>query len=161
MKVRVLSKNGFDALLARMRLSESEAIRDNSKAFISILSSDIPDSSYFKNEAANVIKLTFDDVTDTELEWKAKSGQDVSKFILFDRLQAKKIVDFLEVNKTAETLYIHCTAGVSRSGAVGVFANDVCGEQSFFDFCNNNPQIRPNSFVLALLRRVYDGINDE
>lgn len=161
MKIRVLSKNHFDMILPKMELSEENAIRDKSKAFISILNSDTPNSSYFRNEARNILKLVFDDITREELDRLKKRGdRQVENLILFNKEHADKIIEFLETNKDIETLFVHCSAGVSRSGAVGTFANDLYGEQTFFEFCNSNPIIRPNSFILATLRRVHNKIED-
>ena len=162
MKIRVLSKNLFDDILPRMGLTEENAIRDDSKAFISILNSDTPNNSYFKNEAKNVLKLVFDDITDREIEMLTKRGDRmIEDLILFNREHANRIIAFMENNKDVETLYVHCTAGVSRSGAVGTFINDVYGKQTFLEFCNSNPYIHPNFYILALLRRVYNNIEDE
>lgn len=42
---------------------------------------------------------------------------------LFDNKDAKKIVEFLDIiSKFCEVLVVHCDAGISRSGAVGLFA---------------------------------------
>ena len=47
---------------------------------------------------------------------------------------------------------VHCNAGISRSGAIGTFANDYCG-MNYSEFLKNNPYIMANSYVLRLLRR--------
>jgi hypothetical protein len=39
------------------------------------------------------------------------------------------------------------------------FINDILGEETYFEFLNENPIIKPNYFILALLRRVYNGIS--
>lgn len=158
MKVRVLSKNHFDDILPRMRISNTNVIEHVSEAFISILNSDQPDSSYFDKDYPNVLRLVFDDVTDEE--FKRVSEQTQRELTLFSAEQAKQVLSFLENNKHVDTLYVHCTAGVSRSGAVGTIANDFYGKETFFEFTQSNPYIKPNYFIVALLRRVYNNIDE-
>jgi predicted protein tyrosine phosphatase len=78
----------------------------------------------------------------------------------FTKEQAKQIIEFLvkysEANKwNTEELYIHCAAGVSRSGAVGLFATEFLGlsERQFF---STNRQVSPNPYVLRILRETLE-----
>jgi predicted protein tyrosine phosphatase len=155
MRVRVLSKLKFDELLPRIGVTNDNADTHKNLAFISIVNSDTKDS-FFKENKSNVLKLTFDDATDEENNRRVKLG--LTELQLFTPNDGKKIIEFMENNLNSETVYIHCSAGRSRSGAVGTFINDVWGEQIFHNFLESNPIISPNYFILALLRRIYNNI---
>jgi predicted protein tyrosine phosphatase len=159
MKVRVLSKDLFDTILPRMRIENQNVEEHFDKAFISITDGDREDIHYFNKDYKNVLNLEFDDASDLENERRIKFGQ--TELILFTRQQGQQIIDFLDENKGIETLYVHCLAGRSRSGAIGTFANDIYGKETFYEFCNSNPTISPNYYILALLKRIYNGIADE
>ena len=75
----------------------------------------------------------------------------------FNEKHAKTIINYLEQIKYAHTLIIHCAAGISRSGAVGLFSNRYF-KLSEKDFRRNNPKICPNPYILDTLNRV-SGIN--
>ena len=159
MIVRVLSKDHFDTVLPRMRIDNSNVEEHLDKAFISITDGDREDVHYFNKDYKNVLNLEFDDASDLENERRIKSGR--TELLLFTRKQAEQILNFIEKNKFVETLYVHCLAGRSRSGAVGLVINDYYGEETYMEFANNNPYIKPNFFIVALLRRVYNGVKDE
>ena len=122
MKVRVLSKDHFDTVLPRMRIDNSNVEQQLNYAFISITDGDMEDVHYFEKDYRNVLNLEFDDATDEENERRVKFGQ--SELLLFTVEQAKRVIEFIEKNKNVETLFVHCLAGRSRSGAVGLFIND-------------------------------------
>ena len=151
MIVRVLNKEHFELILPRMRIYNSNVEEQMDKAFISITDGYNTDIHYFNKDYKNVLNLEFDDVTDRNSDGN----------ILFNREHGSKIIEFVERNNHVETLYVHCLAGVSRSGAVGVFLNEIYGSETFYDFCNSNTKINPNFFILALLRRMYNNIPDE
>jgi len=99
------------------------------------------------------IDLKFDDITDKDpLIFK---GQPC---ILFNADHARKIINFLDSIKEIETLIIHCAQGISRSGAVGVFACRYLGLDENA-YRTANPQIIPNLYMLSVLNEV-SGIND-
>jgi len=112
-----------------------------------------PSSHWFKFTHANVLNLDFDDIAAPE-GWKelSKCGQ----YILFDENMAHQIADFVEANKNATVWLVHCSAGVSRSGAVskwlkdwlehrhGIKANNVDGRYAY-----------PNPYVLMILDRLF------
>lgn len=159
MIVRVLSKDRFDDIMPRMRIPNTEKVQEHTdKAFISIMNSELP-NSYFPQDYSNVLRLIFDDVTEEENERRIKTGR--QELQLFTREQADLIVQFMERNKHVKEFYVHCLAGVSRSGAVGTFINDIYGEETYFQFLDENPIIKPNYFILALLRRVWNDIPSE
>ena len=158
MRVRVLSKNIFDNILPRMKINDSN-VEEYNYAFISILNSDTPNSSYFNQDHPNVLRLVFDDATMEENDRRIKLG--LTELKLFTREQGDEILKFIEQNKNVDIFYVHCLAGQSRSGAVGTFINDIYGEQNFYNFVQSNPIIKPNYYILALLRRIYNNIEND
>ena len=145
MIIKVLSKNQFDLVLTHMLITNDNVNQHLDKAFISITNDN--NSHYFNKDYKNVLNLEFDDASDEEKE-----------LVLFTEEQAEKIFKFAEENKSVETLYVHCLAGRSRSGAIGLVMNDYYGEETYMQFINNNPYITPNYFIVALLRRIYNKI---
>lgn len=73
-----------------------------------------------------VLKLEFDDVEPCDLAWQPAASCD---YVLFSQQQAEQVRDFFNKLKETRTrfeklpLVVHCDAGVSRSGAVGLMAN--------------------------------------
>ena len=103
-------------------------------------------SKYFMEKG---LSLCFDDMT----------PNDIDKFrpelILFNKGHAKEIIDFAEeIHKDPNPamLAIHCHAGISRSGAVGVFISNR------FNIHFEDPYIRPNEWVLRVLETGKDDI---
>ena len=76
---------------------------------------------------------------------------------LFTNEQAKELYEFIKINKDKSRAIIHCGAGISRSGAIGVFIHSLYGnnspEMTYEEFKRKNPRILPNSYVLRLLNR--------
>ena len=99
---------------------------------------------------ANLLCLTFDDITGLD-DW---DGRELP--ILFDPAAAARIADF--VRDDTLPLVVQCTAGISRSGAIGVAFDEffnVRGGRNPADheyFLARNPQVRPNALVLRLMR---------
>lgn len=109
----------------------------------------------------NVLFLEFDDVT--RAEHQRIEDKNHGTLVFFNEDFAKQIIDF--INKTHEynkELIIHCTAGVSRSAAVGIFANEYINkfktdnESDFIDnkFNGHERSPMPNLDVLTMLRRI-------
>lgn len=57
---------------------------------------------------------------------------------------------FIEKIKDAKNWFLHCTAGISRSGTIGEFISDYLG-QDYFQFKRDNPQTNPNSEIKKIL----------
>jgi len=105
------------------------------------------------------ISLNFWDITPSSYTRIKKRYPEA---ILFHQTLAKIIVDFIEqLHKSEEdtNLIIHCTAGISRSGAVGTFASDYIGN-SYDDFISDNPYVMANPYVLRILKRVSGIVPD-
>jgi predicted protein tyrosine phosphatase len=88
-----------------------------------------------------LLKLAFGDVKPTY------SYEDE---ILFNKDHARQIISFVNNLKEIDTLVIHCHAGVSRSGAVGVFLAKYLNVD-FEKFKEENKNISPNEYILDLL----------
>lgn len=146
-KVAVLSKVRFDELMREKNITNENVEERKDILFISINDTLGTDAvPYFTNHK-NVKVLYFDDV-----EEDLETNQGIAK--AFTEQQAAEIIEFLEQNKHVTTAVIHCTAGISRSGAVGLFVNDYFGgEHQVFKVLN--PHTLPNGKVSQLLNRKW------
>lgn len=111
----------------------------------------------------NFLSIRFADLTKKELEKLDIDKKDDKQkdYKLFDEIDAQKIIDFIvDINKKdIPVLIIHCAAGISRSGAIGLF---IC---RYFDldeeqFREENKYILPNFYILNVLNNVSK-INDD
>jgi len=130
-----------------VKLSEQQFM---SGAFISIHD---PELDSIIDPGPNVLNLWFHD-TDPDDD-SAKFDMDSiygDETIHFDDVMAKQIFEFVEKNRDAKFWFVHCTAGICRSGAVGEFLSEYF-EIPYNLFKRDNPQIRPNIHVKKLLRR--------
>jgi predicted protein tyrosine phosphatase len=145
-KIYIVPKIQFEAILKNNKIDDTNVDTFKDYCFICINQST---GTYFhepilKEEHYNVLNLWFDDVeADMMLEGiKAFSYSD-----------AEKIIEFLDNNKKVKILIVHCSAGISRSGAVGTFALDYLnGDKEFFK--NTNPHILPNNRVMRMLNEM-------
>lgn len=96
-------------------------------------------------ESDNVLNLWFNDVEE--------DCPDVES-VLFDEIMAQKVFDFVQNNSDKRAWFLHCTAGICRSGAVGDVLADYF-EIPYQEFKYHNSQIRPNSLVRKELRKVF------
>ena len=143
MKIRVYSKKDFINLMESNNLTSSNIEEVKSTIIISI--NDTSGVSYFKENLENVLVLYFDDLTYLEAE----------DLTLFNKEHALKIIKFFEKFKDKENLIVHCSAGISRSGALALYFNDYL-RQDYFQFKKDNPKIIPNGFIYSLLRETYN-----
>lgn len=147
MKVFVVGKREFDSYMGNRNISDDNVESKDETFFISINDTRGTDETpHFKKNHGNVMVLFFDDVEEDLVD--KKWG-----FIkAFSMEQAKELIEFIESNKNKETCIVHCSAGISRSGAVGAFVNDYCGGD-YFEFKKLNPHILPNGTVSRLLHQ--------
>lgn len=74
----------------------------------------------------------------------------------FTQEQAVKVLDFIEaaVARGDECIVVHCSAGISRSGAISSFIVDNFTEMRYDEWKRSNASwIQPNEYVYGLLRR--------
>ncbi|HYE38123.1 hypothetical protein [Methylocaldum sp.] len=80
------------------------------------------------------------------------------QYVLFDEQMAREIVDFVQDLHALEhpiTLYVHCMAGVSRSGAVASWIGQEFGIPLPDYFL---ARAKPNPRVLSLLRQASESL---
>lgn len=165
-KVNVLSHVLFNELCNNNNWSDDNVESLTDSAFISVVctedvvkyyNGEISGEHWFKKNHPNVLNIEFDDVlydiivNDTEA--KALSQE-----------QAQEIVDFIERNK-GKDFYIHCTAGISRSGAIGTFIAENYDEYKG-SLDKYNSYLKPNGDVLCKLNSIlwnkhFDNLNLE
>lgn len=77
-------------------------------------------------------------------------------FVLFDQNMAREIADFVDDNHEASTWIVHCSAGISRSGAVSRWLKDWLKFKYGIDAVNvDGKYALPNSHVLSELNRMF------
>ena len=132
------------------------------KLIISIFSKD--SSSPFPDRF-NVLKLEFDDVAERDLEVGWNIFESSHEMIFFNEDHAKSIHEFIKdiPADSNKQLFVHCDAGVSRSGAVGYILNEwfnkylTSNEEDNKFFQQNNSHIMPNPLVVRLLKNELFG----
>jgi predicted protein tyrosine phosphatase len=145
MKVFAYSKSKFNRFMKEQGIDDSNVESFDIYAFISILDvSGLDTEGHFEREHSNVKIQHFGDYGDLA---KNKKG-------VFSKKQADELIDFVEANKDKQIFIVHCSAGISRSGATATFINDLFGN-SYKEFFNDNRQIQPNYCILSRLREQY------
>lgn len=149
MKVWVLSRMLFNDVLNDINDSNVEEIQDD--FFISILdTSGIFSKKFFKEDHHNALTLMFDDVVEDgkpspTVQYNTKAFSDE---------QAEILYNFIMKNKHKKMCIVHCAAGISRSGAIGTFINDLFGE-NYHIFKRRNPRAIPNPLIMNKLKNLY------
>jgi predicted protein tyrosine phosphatase len=90
----------------------------------------------------NVLNIDFGDCGEEELE--AMSIE-----------QAHDIINFIKKNKDKNNFYIHCSAGISRSGAVASFIYDYFKDNDIDVTIEPKYPETPNYHVRNTLKRIY------
>lgn len=118
--------------------------------FISILDPDEENSSFkpFLSDSDNYLTVKFIDLVEPIGHKWADSN-------MFTEEMADTIVEFIMKNQDKKNCIVHCTAGVSRSGAVGEFVNDIFKYKPYQEFKRDNKNITPNVLVKKLLNNSY------
>ena len=153
-KVYVLSKRMFNEFLNYNNINESTIDDLNKYMFISIndRSESFWGMKFFENEHSNLLTLQFDDV---EEDGKNSPTNKNGKTKAFSIEDGKKVIEFLDRNKECTKLFVHCAAGISRSGAIGQFTIDYLnGDKEHF--ITRNPHILPNGKVLRVLHNLVN-----
>jgi predicted protein tyrosine phosphatase len=148
MQISVRGRDYFE----RIRGTDEEAELFARVRVISVNSVRIPEEPPFSRkfwEAANVLVLSFDDVDDSD------------PFIFqgtrfMSEADAEAIAAFVE-SPDPRPIMVHCTAGISRSGAIGTCLNEYFNKKLSLDetahqaFLIAHPYINPNLHVMKLL----------
>lgn len=156
MQIVALSKSLFNKFLEDQKVTSDNVAQQDKAFFISILNPDDDTPSYFSGETDNVKIMTFPDV-DREMDvpvFKSNPAPDdkveMMHLVPFTKDQARELYQFIKKHKDRDVCIIHCTAGVSRSGAVASFLLDYTGG-NYEQFKRMNPQIQPNAHVYKML----------
>ena len=153
MKIRVLPRIFFE----KVKGTSTEAELLEKSKIISINSSwgfdDTPPFSERFLKHPNLLTLTFDDICN-----EPETSEDLGNAVLFNEAMAREIMRFVDDGKLP--LLVHCTAGISRSGAVGEVLNWYFNRYlernaaDYEDFTQNNRQIQPNTLVRRIMLKV-------
>ena len=151
MKILTLPKREFEKRFLEENLSEFLH-----HAFISILDEDNDEKLY--PETDNFLQVKMWDIDKRVVTDKGKV------FELPSDEELIKIVEFCEKHKDKD-FFVHCSAGISRSGAVAKYLNETYNftpEDMYFEFrqlYTNNPQIIPNIYIFKRLTELKNGQN--
>ena len=153
MKIRVFARMFFE----KIKGTPTEVELLEKSKIISINSScGVDDTPPFSPELLNhphLLTLTFDDICN-----ESETTEDLGNEVLFNETMAEQIMRFVDDGKLP--LLVHCTAGISRSGAVGEVLNwyfnryqerNAADDE---DFTQNNRQIQPNTIVRRTMLKV-------
>ena len=153
MKIRILARVFFE----KVKGTPTEVELLEKSKIISINSSwGFDDTPPFSEDLLNhphLLTLTFDDICN-----EPETLEDLGNAILFNEDMAHAIMRFVDDGKIS--LLVHCTAGISRSGAVGEVLNwyfnrylesNTADDE---DFVQNNRQIMPNTIVRRIMLKV-------
>lgn len=150
---------GFKKILETNNWNDSN-LPDNA-AFISICCTETDNSSYethlLSDNHDNVINLDFDDINSYTLKEQFPDDERVKDNPArgLNDEQGLQLVKFIE-NNIGKDIYVHCSAGVSRSQGVVKFIleyyNDYYKES---DTNPDNPCKMPNQHVFDVLRKFY------
>ena len=117
-------------------------------AFISILDIDNNEKKYDTSQS-NFLQVKMWDIEsdlfeDGKLKYEKPSEEELTKIVLF-----------IMRNSNKKVFVIHCSAGISRSGAVATFLYDKFYDEVEKDrFRRENKNIQPNLFILNSLKRI-------
>ena len=155
MKIKVLPRIFFE----KVKGTSVEAELLAKSKIISINSSwGFDDTPPFSPELLNhphLLTLTFDDICN-----EPETPEDLGNAILFNEDMAHAIMRFVDDGKFP--LLVHCTAGISRSGAVGEVLNWYFNRDLEYnaaddeDFTQNNRQILPNFIVRRIMMKILE-----
>jgi predicted protein tyrosine phosphatase len=148
MEITVKSRYFFE----NIRGTAEEASLFTKARVISVNSVRIPEEPPFSKQcwtADNVLILRFDDVDDPDSEFQ-QSGRFMTE------ADAEAIAGFVE-SPDQRPIIVHCTAGISRSGAIGASLNEYYNKKCSLNesdhdaFWARHPNINPNLHVMKLL----------
>lgn len=143
-KIQALPKKVFDENFS----NEKFIYYGDYACFISILDVDNEETKY-DTTIDNFLQVKMWDVE------RDVVSNGVIKYEKPNDVELLKILDFVNRNKDKTTFIIHCSGGISRSGAVASYiADKFNNEVDRSDFIKNNKQIQPNLYILKRLRKL-------
>ena len=137
--------DAFDYVMAHYAPAGMEEMAEKQDTYVVISIQDTHTGGFGFDFRTNkyckdVMTLYFDDTV-----------KEVKDAVLFNQEHAKQIIDFLQKNKSAETLLVHCYGGESRSRAVAAFAAKMLGTDNSRYFETGHP----NPVVYETLEKVW------
>ncbi len=110
-----------------------------------------------------ILSVCFGDYTSNEVIDLSNKYRTADKHLnIITEDQAKDIFNFIKDLKNDDqikTLVVHCKAGISRSGAVGLYACRYYGLDER-EFMRENSAIIPNFYVYGILSEMYNPVID-
>jgi len=107
---------------------------------------------------ASVCQYTFDDITPADLRAMTKDGEDISGFVLFSEVLARKIIaDFRTAMLDLTVLVVHCKNGKNRSPSLAAGLNHVFNlripDEAYIDAGYHEPNMHVYETLVATARR--------
>jgi predicted protein tyrosine phosphatase len=149
MKIFIMSKRQFNEMIFHNHITLDNIENFTTSFFISIdgtIGEKYP--ACFNENKENLLCLKFDDVG-----FEADIGHGlIAKPMSHE--QGKQLYDFIMKHKDRKLCYVHCGAGISRSGAVGSFVQEI-SDTNYEEFKRMNRHIAPNPYVLSILHKIH------
>lgn len=143
MRITVLSKDMFSKYVSDGLIEKNE----NKKVFyLSINNPNDLDKTPFREDSADFKSMWFYDIEDD-----LKCSESGKEYHPITNEQVNELFNYLMSHKDYDYFIVHCSAGISRSGAVGTFMNDLFGE-SHQEFRRRNKYILPNLYIYNKLK---------
>ena len=144
MKVFIMPKFIFEQAIDGIEKSSKDVF------YLSINNPDDEDKTPIREDSDTFKSMWFYDI-DEDIYDEVK---DFTYKTISDE-QLDELYDFIMKNKDKKNFVVHCTAGVSRSGAVGEFVNDLFGIP-YAEFRKQNPNIIPNTYIKKKLNEKWN-----
>ena len=144
MKVFIMPKFIFEQAIDGIEKSSKDVF------YLSINNPDDEDKTPIREDSDTFKSMWFYDI-DEDIYNEVK---DFTYKTISDE-QVDELYDFIMKNKDKKNFVVHCTAGVSRSGAVGEFVNDLFGIP-YAEFRKQNPNIIPNTYIKKKLNEKWN-----
>ena len=142
-EICILPRHFFEDTMKQNKVNDNNVIEYKESCFISI--NDIGKKSYFSKNNDNVLRLFFHDIS-------IEDNDEYNKCITENDI--KQLIEFIVRNKDSNFV-IHCEAGISRSGAIGLFINDYFNVMNKKEFKKINFNIHPNKYIYNELVKYY------
>ena len=144
MKVFIMPKFIFEQAIDGIEKSSKDVF------YLSINNPDDEDKTPIREDSDTFKSMWFYDI-DEDIYDEVK---DFTYKTISDE-QLDELYDFIMKNKDKKNFVVHCTAGISRSGAVGEFVNDLFGIP-YAEFRKQNPNIIPNTYIKKKLNEKWN-----
>ena len=148
MRVYVLSRERFNKEIRDNNIT-NDNVESKDVAIVSINNNNDNYVPYLQNKN-NVKVMYFDDV-EHDMKNIVLGTKEFAMSKAFTEEQGRELIDFIDKNRDKSQWLVHCTLGISRSGAVGLFINDYLGGD-YQTFKRDNPGIVPNVQVTSILK---------